>query len=186
MEIYAALLKKWNPRINLVAPATLPELWHRHFADSAQLWALAPDFQHWADLGAGGGFPGAVVAILAQERRPDARITLVESDRRKATFLRTVARETGAAFSVADQRIESLRPLSAEVVSARALAPLPGLLPLIARHLSPGGTALLPKGRRSDAEIEKALETWRFDCQKTASMTDPSGVILKLTEIERA
>ncbi|MEM1066827.1 MAG: 16S rRNA (guanine(527)-N(7))-methyltransferase RsmG, partial [Pseudomonadota bacterium] len=184
--ILAALLQKWNPKINLVAAATIQDLWVRHITDSAQLWSHTPPFKHWADLGAGGGFPGAVIAILAQSERPDAQITLVESDRRKATFLRTVARETGVGFTVSDARIEALDPLDADIVSARALAPLDALLPWIHRHLAPGGTALLPKGRRSDEELEKALETWRFTCQKFASTTSPLGAILKLTEIERA
>lgn len=184
LQVYADLLEKWNPRINLVAPATLPKLWTRHFLDSAQVFDLAPkDVRHWVDLGTGGGFPGMVVAILASQS--DTAFTFVESDQRKATFLRTVIRAVGVQANVIAQRIEATEPLNADVVSARALAPLPELLGLCARHLAPGGIALLPKGARADAEIAKALETWRFRCEKTPSRTEDGAVILKISEMRR-
>lgn len=183
LTIYADLLRKWNRRINLVAPSSLSALWTRHFLDSAQLVDLAPESPaNWVDLGSGGGFPGLVAAILLAEQ-PTA-ITLVESDQRKATFLRTVVRETGIDTAVLAKRIEDVPPLGAQVLSARALAPLPDLLHHCARHLAPGGLALLPKGARSEEEIAKALETWEFHCEKVPSQTDDSAVILKITEIE--
>ena len=184
LDLYAQLLKKWNPRINLVAPATLPALWTRHFRDSAQLFRLAPlGVTRWADFGSGGGFPGMVVAILAAET--PLEVTLVESDQRKAAFLRTVARETSVTVTVRAQRLEATRALNAQVVSARALAPLPKLLDHCARHLAPDGTALLPKGARHADEIAKALETWSFHCEKVPSETDDSAVILQITELAR-
>lgn len=187
LDTYAALLEKWNPAINLVAKSTLAELWRRHILDSAQLLALAPPGARlWADLGSGGGFPGLVVAILAADTAPDLRLTLVESDRRKAAFLETVLRETGISATVAAERIEDLAPLEADIVSARALAPLPALLGHAHRHLAPGGIALFPKGARHRGEIAESLERWRFSVQKHPSRTDPDAVILSIGDIERA
>ena len=187
LEAFAALLKKWNPVINLVAGSTLRDLWARHMLDSAQVLDLAPESARtWADLGSGGGFPGLVVAILAAERRPDLRVTLVESDQRKATFLRTVARETGISARILSERVEDIPPLNADVVSARALAPLSALLDLSARHLAPGGTVLFPKGASHAGEVTEALERWRFAVQNHPSRTDPQAVILRIGEIARA
>lgn len=187
LETYAALLTKWNPAINLVAKSTLADLRSRHFADSAQLLDLAPaNARHWADLGSGGGFPGLVVAILAMERRPELRVTLVESDTRKATFLSTVARETGAPVTVHAARIEALPPLGADVLSARALAPLSVLLGFAERHLAQGGTGLFPKGAKAGDELAEALASWTFRMQKHPSQTDSSAVILQIEGVSRA
>ena len=106
LDVYADLLRRWTRKINLVSKGSLEGLWTRHFLDSAQLLTLAPESSvSWADLGSGGGFPGAVVAVLAAETRPDLKVTLVESDQRKAVFLRTVLRETGVAGDVLTARI---------------------------------------------------------------------------------
>lgn len=181
LRIHAALLEKWNPRINLVSKSTLSTLWARHTLDSAQLFEQRPEgAAHWADLGSGGGFPGLVLAILAHEAAPELRFTLVESDLRKATFLRTVATETGIGADIVTERIESLEPLAADVLSARALAPLPRLLGFAARHLAPTGRALFPKGVSHATEIEDSLASWRFDVQKIPSRTDPASVILNI------
>ncbi|KDB03632.1 16S rRNA methyltransferase [Defluviimonas sp. 20V17] len=181
LQDYAALLEKWNPKINLVSKSTIDALWARHMLDSAQLFDRRPaGAAHWADLGSGGGFPGLVLAILAHEAAPDLRFTLVESDQRKATFLRTVAAETGISANVVSERIESLAPLGADVLTARALAPLPRLLGYAARHLVPGGRALFPKGVSYMAEIDDSLASWRFDVQKIPSRTDPASVILSI------
>lgn len=187
LKTYEALLRKWNPVINLVSRATLDDVWDRHFLDSAQLIDLAGRaWKTWADLGSGGGFPGLVVAILSAEQRPDARIILVESDRRKAAFLQTVAHETGLTPQVIADRAETVPPLSADVVSARALAPLGKLLPYAERHLSATGTALFPKGANHQAELHQALETWRFSYEATASVTDSAAVVYAIKGIARA
>ena len=186
-ESYAALLRKWNPAINLVAPSTLSELWSRHFLDSAAVLRLAPiGARRWLDLGSGGGFPGAVVALLAAEARPDLSVTCVESDQRKATFLRSVSRETGAPFAVEDKRIEHLPPQAADVISARALAPLGRLLDMAVPHLAPGGICLFQKGARHAAEVEEALEHWSFTLETYPSETDPESAILKIGDPRRA
>ena len=184
---YAALLGKWNPTINLVSKSTVPALWSRHFADSAQLLDIA-GVSHgtWADLGSGAGFPGLVVAILAAEKHPDLKVTCVESDQRKATFLRTVARDTGTDVTVIADRIETLTPLAADVVSARALAPLPELIGYAERHLAPEGLALFLKGTGQAKEVEQALASWAFRLDTVPSRTDPQSTILKLRSIRRA
>lgn len=186
LQLYADLLAKWNPAINLVAKGTLPQLWTRHFADSAQLLDLADnDPKSWVDLGSGGGFPGLVVAILAAEARPELRVTCIESDQRKATFLRTVARDTGIEVEVVAERIEEVAPLGADVVSARALAPLDKLIGYAAPHLAPGGIALFLKGTGYEAEVDRALASWAFRLDTIASRTDSASAILKAGDIRR-
>jgi 16S rRNA (guanine527-N7)-methyltransferase len=185
LDIFAALLAKWNPSINLVGKSTLPTLWARHFLDSAQIFELAPEAKRWADLGAGGGFPGLIVAILAAERQPGLRVTCVESDKRKATFLRSVVREAGISADIVADRIEAVPPLGAQVVSARALAPLAGLLALGTRHLAPGGTAIFPKGAAWKDEVAEALESWAFRLDTYPSKTDSDATILNLGDIRR-
>jgi 16S rRNA (guanine527-N7)-methyltransferase len=183
---YASLLRAWNSKINLVSKQTLGDLDSRHFADSAQLLAFAPpDATTWADLGSGGGFPGLVIAILAIDARPALHVTLVESDQRKAVFLRTVSQRAGVPVTVIADRIEAIPPLKADVLSARALAPLPTLLDYANRHLSPTGTALFPKGANLRAEVDEALERWRFRCENLPSVTSPDGAILRIGEIHR-
>lgn len=174
-------LLRWNGTINLVAKSTLSDAWVRHIADSAQLVPLAqvrPD--HWADLGSGAGFPGLVVAIILAERSPQTRVTLVESDRRKATFLREAVRHLGLKSVVLADRIETARPLCADVVSARALAPLDRLIPLTARHLVRDGTALFLKGAKVDSELASARVAWSFLLERLPSQTDPTAEILRL------
>ena len=186
LSLYAELLTKWNPAINLVSKSTLPDLWTRHFADSAQLLEIADiSMGTWADLGSGGGFPGLIVAILAAEKAPGLKVTCVESDQRKATFLRTVARETGTEVTVLSERIETLQPLGADVVSARALAPLPALIGYAERHLATQGFALFLKGTGQAKEIDLALASWSFQIDTFPSRTDSGAAILKLRSIRR-
>lgn len=187
LEIYANLLRKWNKTINLVSPGTLDTLWVRHFADSAQLLSLAPqNMRKWADLGSGAGFPGAVIAVLTESSHPDLTVTLIESDQRKATFLRAVARETETSFTVLAERCENAARLEADVISARALAPLDVLLGYVSRHIARTGTALLSKGASAASEVELAEKTWSFTCESIPSMTDTDAAILKIGEIKLA
>jgi 16S rRNA (guanine527-N7)-methyltransferase len=179
---YAALLEQWQRTINLVAPSTLPEVWSRHFADSAQLLAYAPPAaQSWVDLGSGAGFPGLVLAILLAEHR-EARMALIESDTRKAAFLAEVARRTGVAVDIYPERIEKvatqakLGPI--DVITARALAPLPRLLKLAAPFFSQGTVGLFLKGREAETEVETARKTWDFEGALHPSLTDSDGRIV--------
>lgn len=186
LTVYVRLLQDWNKKINLVSPRTLPDVWQRHIRDSLQIMKFVPEGDMtWVDLGSGAGFPGLVVAIAARESRSNHQMTLVESDQRKAAFLRAVARETATALTVLDQRIESVEPLGADVLSARALAPLSQLLVYSERHLASEGTAIFPKGANAQAEITAALEQWQFDCEEHPSVTDPDAVVLKIGNIRR-
>ncbi|OYX44634.1 MAG: 16S rRNA (guanine(527)-N(7))-methyltransferase RsmG [Rhodobacterales bacterium 32-67-9] len=183
---FELLIKKWNPAINLVARSTLDTLRRRHFLDSAQIFDLTDTTSgHWADLGSGGGFPGIVIAILAANERPGLKVTLVESDQRKAAFLSTVTRELGLSVQILSERIEAVPPLAADILSARALAPLTTLLAYAERHLAPGGTAMFPKGGNHQAEIDQALEHWTFSYQKEPSKSDAAGVVLIIGGISR-
>jgi len=179
LERYAALLERWQRRINLVAAGTLPDLWRRHMLDSAQLWPLVAERPGpVADLGSGAGFPGLVLAAMGADP-----VHLIESDARKAAFLREAAREMGVAVTVHAARAEAMAPLGAATVTARALAPLPRLLPWAVRHLAPGGAAVLLKGRTAEQELTAARETWTIHAESLPSRTDAHGRILVLREI---
>jgi len=186
LRVYADLLEKWNPKINLVSRASLRELWTRHIMDSAQLMSLAPNpSKTWVDLGSGGGFPGLVIAIMALETGSPKEVVLIESDARKCAFLRTVIRETGAKATVLNQRIEQTDPLSADVLTARALADLTDLLGFADRHLTEGGTALFPKGVQWQKELSDAQSLWNFDYRVDTSLTEVGPVILSVTGVSR-
>ena len=159
----------------------------RHILDSAQIFDLCPARSGaWVDLGSGAGFPGLVVAILAADEAPELEVHLVESDARKAAFLAAAARACSIAPTIHTARAESLPAFGADVVSARALAPLPVLLELASRHLSPQGKAIFPKGARAGEELAAALATWRFAYDKHPSLTDPDSVILVIKDIAHA
>ena len=182
---YAELLRKWNRAINLVSPKTLDDLWRRHFLDSAQLRDLLPDPpgegpRAILDVGAGAGFPGLVLALLGC-----GRVHLVESDRRKAEFLREVIRVTGAPAELHPQRVESLAPFPVDAVVCRAFAPLDRILALTAPFLTSksGGktpVGLFLKGRRADEELTTAAKVWRLQIERFESETDPEASILRL------
>lgn len=180
------LVGKWTPRINLVSAESLHNGWQRHVEDSVQVHRAAPAARHWADLGTGGGFPGLVIAILEAERDQPARVTLVESDARKCVFLRSAVRECGVRADVLTGRIETLPALEADVMSARALAPLDRLLGYAERHLAAGGTAIFPKGARWRDEIAAAQANWTFKAEAIPSITEPDAVLLRTGDISRA
>lgn len=187
LRSFEALVQRWNPAINLVSKSTLPHLWSRHIVDSAQIFSLCPaGAKSWVDLGSGGGFPGLVVAILAKELKPDLRVTLVESDLRKATFLRQAAQVLDLAVTVLSQRIESLEPLRADVLSARALASLADLLSFADRHLAASGTAIFPKGARFSDEVAEARKSWAFDIDTRPSLSEADAAILVIRNLHCA
>jgi 16S rRNA (guanine527-N7)-methyltransferase len=181
LGVFVALLLRWTERINLIAPGDRGQMWTRHVADSAQLATLIPPGIDAAiDLGSGGGFPGLVLAILT-----GMKFDLVEADQRKAAFLREAARATEATVSVHAARIESVALAPAPLVTARALAPLPRLLPWAARLLAPGGTLLLPKGAGLDEELTQARREWQMQMDQRRSRTDPTASILIISELNR-
>jgi 16S rRNA (guanine527-N7)-methyltransferase len=181
LSAYEALLRKWQPRINLVGPSTMSELWSRHFLDSAQLYALLPEGARvLVDLGSGAGFPGLVLAILGVPE-----VHLIESDSRKAAFLREAAREAGAKITVHNKRIEAVPPFPADVVSARALAPLSQLLSWAHPFLGSRGVGVFPKGQTVEEELTDSTKYWTFEVERFSSRTDPGGTILRVKGIDR-
>ena len=185
LKIYVSLIEKWNPRINLVSKTSLSHIWTRHIWDSAQLFEIVDKGKLWADLGSGGGLPAIVLAILAKETRPELDFHLIESDQRKCAFLRTCIREIGLNAMVTTVRIEKLHPMTADIVSARALADLEGLLAFSERHLKEGGISIFPKGETWKKEIADAEENWSFEYEEIKSNTNPNAAILKIWNIER-
>lgn len=187
LRVYEALLRKWRKAVNLVSPATLDDIWRRHFADSAQLVPLAGDESRiWLDLGAGAGFPGMVVAILLANR-PGCAIHLVESNMRKCAFLRDVSRATGAAVEIHDTRIESLARadtvLRPGIVTARALAPLDRLLGQAAPFFGPQCRGLFLKGRTAEGEIEAARRQFAFEARLHPSRTDRDARVVEIAAL---
>lgn len=181
LETFVALLQRWRRRINLVSAASLADVWRRHVLDSAQLLPLIPaGARRLCDLGSGAGFPGLVLAILGAPQ-----VHLVESDGRKCAFLAEANREARAGAVIHHARAEALAPLGADVVTARALAPLPRLLPLAERHLGPGGVVLALKGRNVARELTESQKTWNMRATLIASRSDPSGVVLKVEGVSR-
>lgn len=181
LKVYVDNLVRWQKRINLVGPATIADVWRRHILDSGQLCAFLPQrAQRIIDLGSGAGFPGLVIAIMLP-----ASVTLVESDRRKAMFLKETARLVGATnVEVRADRIESL-DIEGDVVTARALAPLDRLIGYSQPMLSPQGYCLFLKGQEFEREIEEARRTWRMRVELMQSVTNSSSRILKIDEVSR-
>ncbi len=182
LERYAALLAAWQRRINLVSAVSLTELWWRHMLDSAQLHPLLPPGARiLLDIGSGAGFPGLVLAAMGVPT-----VHLVESDQRKAAFLREAGRVAAPGrVRVHAVRVERLTPFAADVVTARAVAPLPALLPLVAPFLAPHTVCLFPKGARADEELTAAAKEWTMRVARVASVTEPGATILKLDRIAR-
>ena len=187
LKIYESELRKWQRAVNLVAPKTLPDVWHRHFADSLQIAGLVPETaKTLVDLGSGGGFPGLVLAAhFAVAGGPT--VTLVESDQRKAAFLREAARAMEISVEILSTRIENDANLAAlkgvNVVTARALARLSGLLGLVRPFISDDTVCIFMKGRDAAREIAEARADWSFESAEHASMTDPQAKILVVRRI---
>lgn len=182
LSIYERLLLKWQKAINLVSPTTLEDLAERHFFDSAQMFRYVTDVDaRLVDMGSGAGFPGLVLAILGVRE-----VHLIESDVRKATFLREVSRETGTPVTIHDVRVEDCLIEKVDIVTARALASLKDLLGYM-KHLSPGGHpvyGLFAKGLQHQDEIEKARKQWNFEVETYQSETDMSGKILRIRNLQ--
>jgi len=180
LDILAETLRAWQPRINLVSNKSLDDLWRRHFLDSIQLvnW-LTPDMQV-LDMGSGAGFPGLVISIVT-----GAPVVLAESDSRKCSFLREARRLTDANAEIAEGRIEKLNAGSFDVVAARALAPLPGLLGHAARFVKSDGFCLFLKGARVDDELTNAGENWNMQLEQHQSLSEPDGTVLRIRNLSR-
>jgi 16S rRNA (guanine527-N7)-methyltransferase len=182
LTVYLELLLRWQQAINLVGRATLADPWRRHFLDSAQLAARIPaGAASLVDLGSGAGFPGMVLALMGTRG-----VHLIESDRRKAQFLREVARATGTSVRVHAERVEQIPGWRADVITARALAPLPRLLALAERFMTSDSVCLFLKGRSGAHELTEARVSWHMETEMFPSLSEPTGMVLQLRGIRRA
>jgi 16S rRNA (guanine527-N7)-methyltransferase len=186
LDRFVALLLDWQSRINLVASSTVPILWTRHIADSLQLCALAPDARRFVDLGSGAGFPGLVIACVLADSLP-AEVHLIESNKKKAAFLSEAVRVTGAPAIVHAERSDDFirrfdGPL--DIVTARALAPLPQLLTIAYPLLKRGAKGLFPKGQDVDAELTEAAKCWSIQASLVPSRTDPKSRIVAIRSVK--
>lgn len=185
LDVLATELSRWQGIKNLVGPSTLSQVWDRHIADSLQLLDMNPDARHWLDLGSGAGFPGLVVALAGVER--GLTVSLVESNDRKCAFLRHVARLAGVKVTVHAERLETVVPGyvgKADVVSARALAPLSQLLALTEPLLKAGTTGVFPKGKEAASELTEAEKRWHFQLEILPSRTDSDARVLRIASLE--
>lgn len=182
---YETLLRAWNEHTNLIAPSTAGSIWERHFWDSAQIVSLIPPgTKSIADLGAGAGFPGLVLAALMQNG-PDATVHLVDATQKKCRFLAEAAAAMNVKVQIHWDRAETLTPLNADVVTARAVAGLDSLFALVERHLKPDGLALLLKGAKANEELTAARRAWDFAVNKVPSRSDSAGMVLCVTGLRR-
>jgi len=184
LYIYETLVRKWQPHINLIANATLPDLWQRHILDCAQLFPLQPEAENWLDLGSGGGFPGIVIAIFLKAQGK-GHISLVESNGKKTAFLRTVIATLSLPATVYNMRIEYNYSdiLFPDVVTARALTSLSGLLNFIVPLMSHKTVALMQKGRDYMHELDEVSAKWQFNLIKHISVVNEDSVILEIRNL---
>lgn len=188
LELYADLVRKWQASINLISPKTLPDLWQRHILDSLQLYRLKPQPVRWLDMGSGAGFPGLVTAICLAEAQ-DGWVHLVESNNKKAAFLRQVILETGARASVHTTRIENAREKLGKIdaISARALASLSELLDYAAPYAddNPSIELWLHKGLDYLGEVGSARDLWCFDLVEHHSLAQDGSAILEISNLSK-
>ncbi|MDX2143713.1 MAG: 16S rRNA (guanine(527)-N(7))-methyltransferase RsmG [Rhodospirillaceae bacterium] len=179
LKAFADLLVAWNAKINLVSKSTIPDLWHRHILDSAQIYPLLPrDYSTLIDLGSGAGFPGLILSIMGAPG-----VHLIESDARKSAFLREAIRVTGASAKVLNVRIEDAPTLKADVITARALAPLSELLRYSAPFWGSKTTCFFLKGQHVGVELTDAHKMWRMTTETRPSRSDPGGTVVCVSEV---
>jgi 16S rRNA (guanine527-N7)-methyltransferase len=182
LETYVELLISWNRRINLVGPNTIGDIWRRHILDSAQLFPLIPPTaRRLVDFGSGAGLPGLILAIMGV-----AEVHLVESDQRKIAFMREAARVTGTTVMLHAKRAETLPGFAADLITARALAPVGSLLDLASKFIAPHSILLFLKGQAVQDELTQARKAWKMRETLSPSISDPSGTILRLEQVIRA
>lgn len=185
LDVYVSLLQKWSRAINLLGPTDEDDLWQRHISDCGQIADLMPvGTKSWLDLGSGAGLPGLVVAIMSDASESGVRFDLLDSDQRKAAFLREAGRQTRTLVNVIAARTEDAEQSTYDVISARAFAPLRRLLRLARPFTGDHTVLLLHKGRNAAAEIEDACEEWEFTVEAIPSVTDDEGVILRVTGLK--
>jgi 16S rRNA (guanine527-N7)-methyltransferase len=183
LETFIDRLAEAKAVMNLIGPDTLPDVWNRHIWDSAQLLDLVPGAKIWADLGAGAGFPGVVLAILLKGR-PDAHVWLIDSLGKRCRFLQDVVDELALPATVINGRAEA-QALRVDVVTARAVAPMEKLLGYAQPYLQRGAQGLFLKGEKAEAELIEARKVWHFESDLSVSRSDPRGRIVSVRSLRR-
>jgi len=184
-QAWHALLLKWNRKINLVSPTALDDFWRRHALDSWQIWPHVPEkADKFIDLGSGAGFPGLSMA-MGCKARGKGHVTLVESAGKKTTFLRTAIREIGLPASATSERAESIEPQAFDIITARAFAPLPRLFAYAQPFWGEGTIGLFLKGEAAEEELTTASKEWQYNVETITSISNPTGQLLKITELRR-
>lgn len=183
LQTFIERLAEANAVMNLIGPDTLPDVWNRHVWDSAQLLDLAPEARTWADLGAGAGFPGVVLAILLKGR-PDAHVWLIDSLGKRCRFLQEIVDALGLPATVINGRAEE-QALKVDVVTARAVAPMKKLLGYAQPYLQRGAQGLFLKGEKAEAELIEARKVWQFESSLSVSRSDPRGRIVSVRSLRR-
>ena len=187
LKVFEKLVLKWSKTINLISKADQHKIWERHIVDSLQIYPLLPkNIKNYVDFGSGGGFPGFVLSILLNAADLQTSIHLVESDKRKSAFLRTVNRELSLNVRVYSSRIEGLKLQQVDVITARAVAPLDILLRLSSLHINKNTICIFPKGKNWKKEVKKAQKQWKFDLEVIKSKTQAGAVVLKMGSITSA
>ena len=181
---YKTLLSKWNEKINLVSKHTLEDIWQRHFLDSGQIVKkVEASGKRWVDVGSGAGFPGLVVALLLRDRKIDCDLVLVEKNPKKGFFLNEVIRKLNLSVEVVNDNIDTLEPLNADILTARAFSQLNNLIEIAFRHRKKEGICLFLKGENYRIELDKTLNYWFFDYDIIDSLSSSSGKIIRVKKI---
>ena len=181
---YETLLSKWNEKINLVSKNTLVDIWERHFLDSGQIIKhVEASGKRWVDVGSGAGFPGLVVALLLRDRKIDCDLVLVEKNPKKGFFLSEVIRKLKLSVEVVNDNIDTLEPLKADILTARAFSELNKLIEIAFRHRKKEGICLFLKGENYRIELDKTLNYWFFDYDIVDSLSSSSGKIIRVKKI---
>ena len=181
---YKTLLFKWNKKINLVSKNTLLDIWERHFLDSGQIINhVEASGKRWVDVGSGAGFPGLVVALLLRDRKIDCDLVLVEKNPKKGFFLNEVIRKLNLSVEVVNDNIDTLEPLNADILTARAFSELNNLIEIAFRHRKKEGICLFLKGENYRIELDKTLNYWFFDYDIVDSLSSSSGKIIRVKKI---
>lgn len=187
LDVYVALLLKWQGRINLISRRTIGDIWSRHILDSGQIWLVKPRLGYWCDMGSGAGLPGLVVAILGAEEVALREVLLVESNAKKCAFLREAIRATGVRARVMGERIEQAADagMPCDVVTSRALASLQELFRLSSKLFMNGAHGLFLKGQEAAAELTESRKSWNVQATLLQSISDPTGRIVHVTALSR-
>ncbi|MDG2355016.1 MAG: 16S rRNA (guanine(527)-N(7))-methyltransferase RsmG [Paracoccaceae bacterium] len=187
LHYYYCILSEWNTKVNLVSRKSIESSWQRHFLDSSQLWLYAPqNAKTWLDFGSGGGFPGLVISIIAQELNPQLKVILVEKNKKKAFFLEQVSLKLSLNVCLFCSKVEDVKPQKADVISARAFGALRRLIEIAYMHKNDKTISLFPKGKTFSLEIKESLVYWEFEMRQISNLLSLDSSILEIRNIKVA